>query len=69
MVRPYLVWTDSPLTDVLAHMLEHRLGEALVMDQDGLAGIFTSVDAMVALKQMTTAIERTPNPSQKGTPP
>lgn len=53
--RPYMVWADTPVADVLAHMLEHHLGSALVVDRDGLAGIFTSVDAMLALKQLTTA--------------
>lgn len=53
--RPYMVWADTPVSEVLGHMLEQRLGSALVMDRKGLAGIFTSVDAMVALKQLTSA--------------
>lgn len=53
--RPYTVWADTPVTEVLSHMLEHRLGCALVVDRTGLAGIFTSVDAMLALKQELTS--------------
>lgn len=56
--HPYVVWADTPITDVLSHMLAHRLGSALVMGRDGLAGIFTSVDAMMALKQLTSAPAR-----------
>jgi len=52
--HPYMVWADTPVSDVLQHMLEHRLGSALIVDREGLAGIFTSVDAMLALKQMTS---------------
>ena len=56
--HPYMVWADTPVAEVLDHMIERRLGAALVVDQASLergrvAGIFTAVDAMQALKQMT----------------
>lgn len=50
--HPYSVEPGAPLADVLAHMLERHLGAALVVDRNGLIGIFTSVDAMAALRRL-----------------
>ena len=55
---PYMVWVDTPVIVVLEEMLARRLGSALVVDRVGLAkgriaGIFTPVDAMQALKELT----------------
>jgi acetoin utilization protein AcuB len=52
--HPYTVWADTPLAEVLQHMLARRLGSALVVDRQGLAGIFTAFDAMLALKELTS---------------
>lgn len=52
--HPYTVWADTPLSEVLQHMLDRRLGSALVVDRRGLAGIFTAFDAMLALKELTS---------------
>jgi acetoin utilization protein AcuB len=56
--HPYMVWADTPIAQVLGQMLERHIGSALVVDQDGLArgrvaGIFTAVDAMKALEDLT----------------
>ena len=56
--RPYMVWTDTPVSEVLGQMLARHIGSALVVDQASLArgrvvGIFTTVDAMKALEELT----------------
>jgi acetoin utilization protein AcuB len=59
--RPYMVWADTPVAEVLGQMLARHIGSALVVDRASLArgrvaGIFTAVDAMKALEQMTAAM-------------
>lgn len=59
--RPYMVWTDTPVAEVLEQMIARRIGSALVVDQTSLgrgrvAGIFTAVDAMKELEQMARTI-------------
>jgi len=56
--HPYMVWIDTPVIVVLEQMLARRLDSVLVVDHVGLAsgrvaGIFTPVDAMQALKALT----------------
>ena len=58
VAHPYMVWTDTPIADVLEQMIAQRIGSALVVDSTSLgrgrvAGIFTAVDAMKALQQLT----------------
>ena len=58
--HPYMVWTDTPVADVLEQMIARRIGSALVVDPPSLgrgrvAGIFTAVDAMKALANLTRA--------------
>jgi acetoin utilization protein AcuB len=55
--HPYMVWTDTPIAEVLGEMIARRIGSALVVDTASLdrgrvVGIFTAVDAMKALEQM-----------------
>jgi acetoin utilization protein AcuB len=40
---------SDELADIVERMVEARVGSAVVMDPQGLVGIFTSVDAMRAL--------------------
>lgn len=42
---PYIVTTDDALSDVLEVMSERRIGCALVVENDRVAGIYTTVDA------------------------
>jgi acetoin utilization protein AcuB len=56
--HPYMVWTDTPIANVLEQMIAQRIGSALVVDATSLgrgrvAGIFTAVDAMKALEELT----------------
>jgi CBS domain-containing protein len=45
VAESYVVDLETPLVDVLAAMIEHHLGAALVTGHGRLAGIFTAVDA------------------------
>ncbi len=45
VAHSYIVDLETPLVDVLAAMLEHHLGAALVTGHGRLAGIFTAMDA------------------------
>jgi CBS domain-containing protein len=56
--HPYMVWTDTPVAEVLEQMIARRIGSALVVDATSMgrgrvAGIFTAVDAMKAFEQMS----------------
>ena len=54
MVRdPFTVAADTELDEVVAAMAEEKYGCALIHDDDGkLIGIFTTVDACRALRQV-----------------
>jgi acetoin utilization protein AcuB len=45
----YAVTPDAPLGDVCAHMARHKLGCAVVLERDRVAGIFTATDALRVL--------------------
>jgi len=45
----------APLGDVVADMAERRLDSAVVVDNGKVVGIFTAVDAMVALTEILNA--------------
>lgn len=48
----YTVTPDSSLDEVAAHMAEHRLGSAVVMQNEKVVGIFTAVDGLMALSEL-----------------
>lgn len=51
--KPFLVGPNTPLCDVAAAMAEEKYGSALVGENEGsLEGIFTTVDACRALRQI-----------------
>lgn len=51
--EPFEVPADTPLDEVAARMAEEKYGSALVKDDDGtFLGIFTTVDACRALRQL-----------------
>jgi acetoin utilization protein AcuB len=50
---PYVVDPDAFIDDVVSHMLDKKLGSAIVQSANGkIVGIFTTVDALRALKFM-----------------
>ena len=48
----YSVSPEAPLDEVVATMAERRLGSTLVVDGARLVGIFTTTDALVALRDV-----------------
>lgn len=56
----YTVEPDTPLRDVCLAMAERKLGCAVVMDGDHLAGVFTNVDALHALSALLNEPGREP---------
>ena len=49
--RPYLVDVADPLPEVLAVMVEKRIGAVIVLKDGELAGIFTATDACKLLME------------------
>jgi acetoin utilization protein AcuB len=49
---PYTVSPDASLDEVVATMAEHRYGSAIVMDNGKVVGVFTTVDALMALSEL-----------------
>lgn len=50
--NPYLVEIDAPLTDVIKEMTERKIGAAIVVSADRLAGIVTVIDICRALGEL-----------------
>jgi acetoin utilization protein AcuB len=46
---PYIVEPEEPLTTVVAHMAEHKVGSAVVAHYGRLLGLFTTTDALRVL--------------------
>jgi acetoin utilization protein AcuB len=55
---PYCVAHDASLVAVAKHMAGCRHGSAIVMDGDVVVGIFTTVDALLALAYVVGESER-----------
>lgn len=53
MIRePYTCSPDTPLAEVVEEMEKHRYGCAIVTDGDDLVGIFTTTDALRAVRAL-----------------
>ena len=50
----YSVKPDAPLDEVVATMGEHKYGSAVVMQNEKVVGIFTTVDVCRALAELLT---------------
>ncbi|MBL7545339.1 MAG: CBS domain-containing protein [Bdellovibrionaceae bacterium] len=48
----YKVSPKTPLNEVCDYMADHKIGSALVVDNNRLVGIFTWVDALNALNEL-----------------
>jgi acetoin utilization protein AcuB len=49
--EPYAVAPDTPLAEVVATMIEHKYGAAVIMEGRDVTGIFTTIDALRALAE------------------
>jgi acetoin utilization protein AcuB len=54
-IRNFTTSPDTPLADVVETMLERKLGSAVVIDHDHVVGVFTTVDALRALRELLAA--------------
>ena len=50
--NPYEVTPDAPLAEVVATLLERRIGSAIVVEDARVTGVFTTVDALRALADL-----------------
>ena len=50
--QPYSVSPDAPLDEVVETMAAHKYGSAVIMQNQKVVGIFTTVDACQALAQL-----------------
>ena len=51
----HLVTAETPLKEVVGFLVEHGFGSAIVMDGKQVAGVFTALDAMRALRNLLYA--------------
>jgi acetoin utilization protein AcuB len=51
----YAVSSDTPLDEVAHEMATHKYGSTVIVDSGKVVGVFTSVDAMVALAAVLAA--------------
>ena len=49
---PFTVPADAPLDEVVREMAERKYGSAVILDNDKVVGIFTTVDACAALAEL-----------------
>ena len=50
--KPYAVHPDLPLDEVVSEMASHKYGAAVVLQNDHVVGIFTTVDVCIALADL-----------------
>lgn len=51
--EPFVCSPDSPLDETVDNMVAHKWGSAVVMQNKKVVGIFTSIDAMRALVELS----------------
>jgi acetoin utilization protein AcuB len=52
--EPYIVTPDADLAEVAREMAARRCGSAIVVDQASVVGVFTTVDALLALARFSS---------------
>lgn len=58
LTPPYSVSPDTPLAEVTRAMAEKKYGSAVIVEEDRVIGLFTTVDALRALTMMLDEDER-----------
>jgi acetoin utilization protein AcuB len=48
----FKVAPDDPIAEVVETMIERKVGSAVVMEGDHVVGVFTTMDALVALHEL-----------------
>lgn len=49
---PYSVSPEAPLDEVVSEMAEKKYGSAVVVDNNKVVGVFTTVDVMIAFAEL-----------------
>lgn len=47
--EPWVVERSTPVADAVAHMAEHKIGAAIVVEGGKVVGVFTTIDALELL--------------------
>jgi acetoin utilization protein AcuB len=55
VASPYAVPPDATVAEVVATMIERKIGSALVAEDDCAVGVFTTIDALRALSDLLAA--------------
>jgi len=50
--HPYFVTPDTTIDEVVNEMAEHKYGAAVVMQNEKIVGMFTTVDALLAFTEL-----------------
>jgi len=58
MKEPYTIAPQTPLSEVAAHMAERKIGSAVVVEGTRVIGVFTAIDALRALADVSKAAAR-----------
>jgi acetoin utilization protein AcuB len=67
--QPYVCRPDSTLAEVCLTMEAHRWGCALIVDNEEVVGIFTTTDALRAVRALATGHEAAPATKPDHLPP
>jgi acetoin utilization protein AcuB len=51
----FQVAADDPIADVVQTMIDRKLGSAVVLDEERIVGVFTTIDALRALHERLEA--------------
>ncbi len=52
--QPYVCTSNTPISEVAREMEANRYGAAIVVDGDEVVGVFTTTDALRALRELAT---------------
>ena len=55
VAAPYTVAPDTPVAEVVETMMNRKIGSAVVVEGDEVAGVFTSIDALRALSDLLSS--------------
>jgi acetoin utilization protein AcuB len=67
--HPYVCAPDTQLADVALEMESHRYGCAIVVEGDDVVGVFTTTDALRALRELATGKRAEPSVKPLHLPP
>jgi acetoin utilization protein AcuB len=54
VANPYTVSPEAAVAEVVDEMIARKLGSALAVEVDGICGVFTTIDALRALRDQLT---------------